>query len=100
MPGIIEFPKIVPQAALEFGAIFANEPEQGYFAEYLTGLLVAARKNVSSIPCGVRSDHRSVLPQSLADRSRLGCRGTQPATARLAVTKCVDALRAAGRDPD
>jgi hypothetical protein len=49
MPGIIEFPKIVQQAALEFGAIFANEPERRHFAEYLTGLLVAAKKNVSSI---------------------------------------------------
>ena len=29
------------------GAVFANEPERRHFAEFLTGLLVAAKKNVS-----------------------------------------------------
>ena len=49
MPGIIEFPTIVERAAQQFGDIFANEPERRHFAEYLTGLLVAAKKNVSGI---------------------------------------------------
>jgi hypothetical protein len=49
MPGIIEFPTVVQQAVEQFGAVFANEPERRHFAEYLTGLMVAEKKNVSSI---------------------------------------------------
>ncbi len=49
MPGIIEFPTIVQQAVEQFGPVFANEPERRHFAEYLTGLLAAERKNVSGI---------------------------------------------------
>lgn len=49
MPAIIEFPTIVEEAVNEFGWIFANHPERWHFAEYLTGLLVAERKNVSAI---------------------------------------------------
>jgi hypothetical protein len=49
VPAIIEFPTIVQHAVEQFGAVFANEPERRHFAEYLTGLLVAAKKNVSSI---------------------------------------------------
>ena len=43
MPGIVEFPTIVEEAVKEFGELFANEPERRHFAEYLTGLLVAAK---------------------------------------------------------
>ena len=49
MPAIVEFPSIVQEAMAQFGHVFANEPERVHFAEYLTGLLVAARKNVSAI---------------------------------------------------
>jgi hypothetical protein len=49
MPAIIEFPTIVEAAVDEFGWLFANHPARVHFAEYLTGLLVAERKNVSSI---------------------------------------------------
>src|SRR2546428_8585646 len=49
MPGIIEFPTLVQQAVEQFGTIFANEPERRHFAEYLTGLLVAEKKNVTGI---------------------------------------------------
>ncbi len=49
MPGIVEFPTVVEGALQEFGSVFANEPERRHFAEYLTGLLVAERKNVSRI---------------------------------------------------
>src|SRR6059058_3754935 len=49
MPSIIEFPTIVQQAVEQFGAVFANEPERRHFGEYLTGLLVAEKKNVSGI---------------------------------------------------
>ncbi len=49
MPGIIAFPTVVEEAVDEFGWIFANTPERVHFAEYLTGLLVAERKNVAAI---------------------------------------------------
>jgi hypothetical protein len=42
----------VKQAVVEFGAVFANEPERVHFADAagrLTGLLVAERKTVSGI---------------------------------------------------
>jgi hypothetical protein len=49
MPAIVEFPTVVKEALAKFGHLFANEPERVHFAEYLTGLLVADRKNVSAI---------------------------------------------------
>ena len=49
MPSIVKFPTVVKEALAQFGNLFANEPEQVHFAEYLTGLLVADHKNVSSI---------------------------------------------------
>lgn len=64
MPGIVEFPTIVEQAAQQFGAIFANEPERRHFAEYLTGLLVAAKKNVS----GINAEFAETTDQSCLNR--------------------------------
>jgi len=49
MPTIVEFPTVVKEALEQFGHLFPNEPERVHFAEYLTGLLVAARKNVAAI---------------------------------------------------
>jgi hypothetical protein len=49
MPAIVEFPTVVQQAVEQFGPLFANEPERQHFAEYLTGLMVADKKNVSAI---------------------------------------------------
>ncbi len=49
MPAIVEFPTVVKNALQEFGPLFANEPERKHFAEYLTGLMVAHKKNVSAI---------------------------------------------------
>lgn len=49
MPGIVEFPFVVEKALERFGPFFANEPKRRHFAEYLTGLYVAARKNVAGI---------------------------------------------------
>lgn len=49
MAGIIEFPQIVRDALRTFGDLLPNEPQRRHFAEYLTGLLVADRKNVSAI---------------------------------------------------
>lgn len=49
MPAIVEFPTVVREALEEFGPSFANEPERTHFAEYLTGLIIANKKNVSAI---------------------------------------------------
>ena len=49
MAGIVEFPQVVEEALQEFGDLLPNEPQRRHFAEYLTGLYVAARKNVSAI---------------------------------------------------
>src|SRR4051794_14622288 len=49
MAGIIEFPQVVQEALENFGDLFANEPQRRHFAEYLTGLYVAARKTVTGI---------------------------------------------------
>jgi DDE superfamily endonuclease len=49
MAGIIEFPQIVQEALREFCDLLPNEPQRRHFAEYLTGLYVAERKNVSAI---------------------------------------------------
>ena len=49
MPAIVEFPTVVKDALEQFGPLFANEPERRHFAEYLTGLMVADKKNVSAI---------------------------------------------------
>src|SRR6201982_137510 len=49
MAGIIDFPTAVQEALQHFGALFANEPQRRHFAEYLTGLFVAERKNVAAI---------------------------------------------------
>ena len=49
MPAIVEFPTVVQDAVAQFGPLFVNEPERRHLAEYLTGLMVAGRKNVSAI---------------------------------------------------
>ena len=49
MPSIVEYPTLVQQALQTFGDLFANEPQRQHFAEYLTGLMIAQKKNVSGI---------------------------------------------------
>ena len=49
MPAIVDFPTVVKKALDEFGPLFPNEPERKHFAEYLTGLMMAHKKNVSAI---------------------------------------------------
>lgn len=49
MPTIVDFPTIVKEALDVFGDLFANAPARQHFAAYLTGLMVAERKNVSGI---------------------------------------------------
>src|SRR4249920_3001131 len=49
MAGIIDFPTVVQEALRDFGDLLPNEPQRRHFAEYLTGLFVAERKNVTAI---------------------------------------------------
>lgn len=49
MAGIIDFPTVVQEALRTFGDLLPNEPQRRHFAEYLTGLFVAQRKNVAAI---------------------------------------------------
>jgi hypothetical protein len=49
MAGIIDFPTVVQEALRTFGDLLPNEPQRRHFAEYLTGLFVAERKNVVAI---------------------------------------------------
>jgi len=50
MPAFItEYPTVVKEILPVFADLFINEPERKHFAEYLTGLFLAERKNVSSI---------------------------------------------------
>ena len=49
MPAIVEFPQVVVEALPDFADIFSCEPQRRHFAEYITGLLVARKKNVSAI---------------------------------------------------
>jgi hypothetical protein len=49
MAGIVEYPQVVQDALRTFGDLLPNEPQRRHFAEYLTGLFVADRKNVTAI---------------------------------------------------
>jgi hypothetical protein len=49
MPAIVDYPTVVKEVLDVFGSSFANEPERRHFAEYLTGLILAQKKNVSAI---------------------------------------------------
>jgi hypothetical protein len=59
MPTIVDFPTIVKDALEIFGDLFANAPARPHFAAYLTGLMVAERKNGSGInrELAVTTDH-------------------------------------------
>lgn len=49
MPAITQYPSVVREALETFGPFFPNEPERQHLAEYLTGLMIAHKKNVSAI---------------------------------------------------
>ena len=64
MPAIVEHPTVVQDAVNRFGHLFPNEPERRHFAEYLTGLFVAEKKNVS----GINSQFAVTTDQSCLNR--------------------------------
>src|SRR5215211_2419489 len=64
MAGIVVFPQVVQQAVADFGDLFANAPQRRHFAEYLTGLFVAARKTVT----GINREFAQTTDQSCLNR--------------------------------
>jgi hypothetical protein len=64
MPGIIEFPKLVRDALIQYGEFFANDCQRRHFAEYLTGLFVAERKTV----LGIHEEFAQTTDQSCLNR--------------------------------
>lgn len=64
MAGIIAFPQVVQHALVDFGELFANEPQRRHFAEYLTGLYVAARKTIT----GIHAEFAHTTDQSCLNR--------------------------------
>jgi DDE superfamily endonuclease len=64
MAGIIDFPTIVQEALDYFADLLPNEPQRRHFAEYLTGLFVAERKNV----CGINREFAQTTDQSCLNR--------------------------------
>ena len=64
MPAIVEYPTLVTEALENYRSLFINEPERRHFADYLTGLFVAERKNVS----GITSEFAMTTDQSCLNR--------------------------------
>ena len=65
MAAIVDFRKW-SVVAHDFGDLLPNEPQRRHFAEYLTGLFVARRKNVSGINREFAQTTDPVLPQPLS----------------------------------
>ena len=49
MAAIVQFPSVVKELLETFRSVFPDKRTREHFGEYLTGLLVARRKNVSAI---------------------------------------------------
>ena len=64
MAAIVDFPQVVQEALHDFGDLLPNEPQRRHFAEYLTGLFVAQRKNVS----GINREFAQTTDQSCLNR--------------------------------
>src|SRR6266481_4863327 len=64
MAGIVDFPTVVHEALQQFGDLLPNEPQRRHFAEYLTGLFVAERKNV----CAINREFAQTTDQSCLNR--------------------------------
>jgi len=64
MAGILDFPTVVHEALQQFGDLLPNEPQRRHFAEYLTGLFVAERKNV----CAINREFAQTTDQSCLNR--------------------------------
>jgi hypothetical protein len=64
MPALVEFPCVVQEAVTKFADLFSCAPQRKHFAEYLTGLLMAANKTVS----GINREFAETTDQSCLNR--------------------------------
>ena len=64
MPAIVEFPKVVQDAARDFDDLFSCEPQRRHFAEYLTGLMIAQNKTIT----GINGEFAETTDQSCLNR--------------------------------
>ena len=64
MPAIIDFPDVIKEAMPEFADCFTCEPQRQHFMEYLTGLMVAAKKTVN----GMQTEFAKTTDQSCWNR--------------------------------
>jgi len=64
MPAIVEFPKVVQDAARDFGDLFSCEPQRRHFSEYLTGLMIAQNKTIT----GINGEFAETTDQSCLNR--------------------------------
>lgn len=49
MAAIVQFPSIIEELLETFASVFPDKRTREHFGEYITGLMVAKRKNVSAI---------------------------------------------------
>src|SRR4051812_44369385 len=62
--GTTESPQVAQEALADSGALSPTEPQRRHFAEYLTGLFVAARKTVT----GINAEFAQTTDQSCLNR--------------------------------
>jgi hypothetical protein len=61
---IVDFPRVVRDALPEFADLFSCDPQRQHFAEYLTGLMIAANKTVT----GIHDEFAETTDQSCLNR--------------------------------
>ena len=64
MPALVKLPCVVQEAVTKFADLFSCAPQRRHFAEYLTGLLMAANKTVS----GINREFAETTDQSCLNR--------------------------------
>ncbi len=64
MSAIVEIPRVVSDALAQFADLMPNNPQRNHLAEYLTGLIVARKKNVT----GINSEFVDTTDQSCLNR--------------------------------
>lgn len=91
MAAIVQFPAIVEELLKTFVSVFPDKRTREHFGEYLTGLMVAKRKNVSAINLEfAQTTDQSCLKCS--NQLKLGCGGTQQASAGVVAAGSLDSL--------
>ena len=84
MAAIVDFPTLVQDALRDYGDLLPNEPQRRHFAEYLTGLFVADRKNIS----GINREFAQTTDQSCLNRFATEASGTPSKSTNADSTSC------------